>query len=157
MFECLVLKGLSYKFIEEKINYWQYISEDNKRIVNMGIKKFFEKDYMSAIHILVLRFESCFREFFEYAGYATTSIKRDNTQSEQSLSEFIRNDFVKENIEENFLFYIKYIKVEPMGYNFRNDVAHGLIKLERLNYKNSCMIVYLYIKMLFYDWVKKEN
>lgn len=152
----LLKQGLTAEMVVERITNWDYIDEGDKIIVEKGIRSFFNNDYISTLHILVPKFESCFREFFEWGGYATTSIKSNTTQHEQNFNDFLRNDFVEKNIEENFLFFIKYVMVEDIGYNLRNNIAHGLASLETFNSTNAYIVMYMFFMLTNLVWEKPK-
>ncbi|OQO98662.1 hypothetical protein B1689_15930, partial [Geobacillus sp. 44C] len=63
-------RGLTSELIIDKIFAWSLMSAKNKPFVELGIKKFFDGDYVSSIHILVPQFESTLRRMFAAAGYA---------------------------------------------------------------------------------------
>ncbi|HZJ76887.1 MAG TPA: hypothetical protein VFC70_04175, partial [Oscillospiraceae bacterium] len=80
IWEKLIEKGITCEMVIERITNWGYMGEEDKIIIERGIKSFFGDDFISALHILVPKFESCFRNFFEQGGYATTSIKHNIIQ-----------------------------------------------------------------------------
>lgn len=148
----LIKDGLTVGMVIDRVTTWEYMSEENKVIIEQGIRRMFECDYVSAVHILVPRFESCLREFFDCYGYATTSIKPKTVQHEQTFNEFLENDFVKINIEKNLYFLIKFVMVDEIGYNLRNNVAHGLANLANFNKLIALIIIYLYFQITLYGW-----
>ena len=54
----LLEQGLTVDMVIHRITDWKYMSDDNSFMIKKGIERYFEKDYVSAIHILVPRFES---------------------------------------------------------------------------------------------------
>lgn len=148
----LINEGLTCEMLIERIISWKYLDEDDTYIITCGIKRFFENDYISAIHILVPKFENIFREFFSYGGFATTSIKHNITQHEQNFNDFLLNDYVKENISNKFIDLIKFIMVEDLGYNLRNNIAHGLTTIDIFNQNTANIIILLFIILTQYEW-----
>lgn len=120
----------------------EYLAEDQKQMIACGITRFFDDDYISALHILVPQFENAFRRFFESYGYATTSVSSDTTQKEQTFTTFLENDFVK-CLPESYLYMIDFVMVNNIGYNLRNDIAHGLIELKTINKSVCQMVIYM--------------
>lgn len=148
----LLEQGLTGDMVIHRITDWKYMSEDNSFMIKKGIERYFEKDYISAIHILVPRFESSFRDFFSIIGLPTTSLKSASVQHEQNFSDFINNDFVKNFIREDFLFLIKYIMLDDLGYNLRNEVAHGLAEMSLFKKSIADMVIYLFFCLTNYAW-----
>ncbi|GAA0738653.1 DUF4209 domain-containing protein [Clostridium oceanicum] len=153
----LIKQGLTCNMVVKRITEWEYMNDEDSEIIKRGIERYFEDDFISAIHILTPKFESCFREFFVWGGYATTSIKNSVTQHEQNFNDFIRNDFVKKNIEMDTLFLIQYIMVDNLGYNLRNDVAHGLAGLDKFNRNTANIVIYLFFRLTNLHWEINKN
>ncbi|MDU4471463.1 MAG: DUF4209 domain-containing protein [Clostridium perfringens] len=149
-------QGLNCEMIVDRITGWECMSETDADIIKVGIERYFNEDFISAIHILVPKFESCFREFFSWGGYPTTSIKKSATQHEQTFNEFLENDFVKENIDSDTLFLIKYVMVENLGFNLRNDIAHGLAGADKFSKNIANIVLWLYFILTDLGWRPKE-
>ncbi|MBF0464412.1 MAG: hypothetical protein HQK88_08455 [Nitrospirae bacterium] len=62
-------KNLNDTEFNKYLGSWKFIHQVNKSIVEHGVKKHFEKDYISALHILVPQFEGTLRRAFHTAGY----------------------------------------------------------------------------------------
>lgn len=144
--------GLTADMVIARICKIEYMDETQKEIIAVGIKKFFEDDYVSALHILVPQFESYFRTFFEWGGFPTTSLKNSGIQYEQNFNDFLRQDFVQESLDDNLLFMIEFVMVEQLGKNLRNNIAHGLSDI-RVFRKNNCLIcIYLFLLITAIKW-----
>lgn len=129
------------------------MDETQKEIIAVGINRFFEDDYVSALHVLVPQFESYFRTFFEWGGFPTTSLKNNGLQHEQNFNDFLRQDFVRESLDENLLFMIEFVMVEQLGKNLRNNIAHGLSDIKVFRKNNCLMVVYLFWLITAIKWV----
>ena len=128
------------------------MEEDNKELIKTAIDRFFNDDYVSALHILVPQFENYFRTFFEWGGYATTSIRAATTQQEQTFNDFLHQPFVKDTIEPDLLFMIEFIMVDQLGYNLRNNIAHGLLELSAFRKSTCLMVIYLFFIVTCIKW-----
>lgn len=144
--------GLTLEMIKERILKWDYFDEETRQLIGRGLDRFWEKDYISTLHILVPQFENAFRQFFHHGEYPTTVIRKHAVQQEQTFNQFLEQDFVKKNIPGNFRFYIKYIMVEELGYNLRNDIAHGLARLSVLTEENCLIVIYAYFMLTLFRW-----
>ncbi|MDR0917762.1 MAG: DUF4209 domain-containing protein [Oscillospiraceae bacterium] len=129
-----------------------FLSQSQKTIIERGIKQFFSEDYISAIHILAPQFEAAFRCFFEYYEYPTTGVSSDTSQKEQTFTAFLENEFVK-ILPEDYLYLIKYIMVEQLGLNIRNNIAHGIVEIHEINKMTTLMVIYLFIVLCSYKIV----
>lgn len=145
--------GLAAHMVISRICDIEYMDETQKEIIAVGINRFFENDYVSALHILVPQFESYFRTFFEWGGFPTTSLKSNGLQHEQNFNDFLRQDFVREVLDENLLFMIEFVMVEQLGKNLRNNIAHGLSDIKVFRKNNCLMVVYLFCMITAIKWV----
>lgn len=153
----LVKKGLTQDDVIEDIIGWKYMSNDDAAIVKVGITRYFEEDFISALHILIPRFENCFRNFFIEGGYPTISIKDGITQHEQNFNDFLLNDYVAASINNDLLFMVRFVMVEQSGYNLRNNIAHGLARIEEFNRTIADMVLVLYYNLINYRWENRDN
>jgi Domain of unknown function (DUF4209) len=150
-------RGLTSEIIIDQVFVWPLMSEKNKPFVELGIKKFFDGDYVSSIHILVPQFESTLRRMFAAAGYATTSIKKSTAQHEETFNEFLNRDDIKEALGERIHKLIQMVMVDQMGINLRNKVAHGLITFEQCTKDLNLLVIYLFLLLTNYSVVKEKN
>lgn len=145
--------GLTAKMVIGRICETEYMDETQKEVIAVGINRFFEDDYVSALHVLVPQFESYFRTFFEWGGFPTTSLKSNGLQHEQNFNDFLRQAFVRESLDENLLFMIEFVMVEQLGKNLRNNIAHGLSDIKAFRKNNCLIVVYLFWLITAIKWV----
>ncbi|WP_039838696.1 DUF4209 domain-containing protein, partial [Staphylococcus delphini] len=135
---------------------WELLDDRNVPFIERGISRFLEKDYLSALHILVPQFESTVRRMFSKVGYSTTSIRKGNTQQEITFNEFLLRDDVKLFFENDVHKLIQIVMVEQSGLNLRNEIAHGLIELSDINYTKCILVIYLFLILTRY-YVEEIN
>lgn len=162
----LLLKAIFDKLISEfeistedfmqKFNKWELLDNKNVPFIEHGISRFLEKDYLSALHILVPQFESTVRRMFSKAGYSTTSIRKGNTQQEVTFNEFLLRDDVKSTLGNDVHKLIQIVMVEQSGLNLRNEIAHGLIELSNINYTKCILVIYLFLILTRYSIEKND-
>ncbi|WP_273325172.1 DUF4209 domain-containing protein [Vallitalea guaymasensis] len=157
VWEKFVDDGLTLEMLKERILHWIYFDEETRIFVEKGLEHFWSEDYISAMHILVPQFENAFRQFFHAGNNPTTVLRKDSVQHEQTFNQFLEQEFVKSNIDEDVLFMIKYVLVEELGYNLRNEIAHGLASLSSFSIDYAHIVVYLYFLMTMYKWDLDES
>jgi hypothetical protein len=153
--ENLTIEKLTDYFSESKL-----FTPDQLKIVLVGLDKYLEKDYVSAMHILVPQFESLFLNIAQGFGIQIVSLdkKRDIATRTTTLSEYhLDSDEFKNIFGEDFCQQIKFILFEPMGYKIRHKVAHGEIKVNECNFANTTLILYLYLVLLARIKVKSQK
>ncbi|EHL86695.1 DUF4209 domain-containing protein [Coprobacter fastidiosus] len=106
-------------------------------LIDIGIREFFKQlqkavkmkqsDWRFTIDFLVPKFEAIFREIVENAGGDITRVKENGDSELKPLEDLFASSIIKEifNEDDIFLFRHTFTKV---GWNIRNNVAHGLYK-----------------------------
>ena len=126
---------------------WPLMKANNLAIVEIGFERFFAKDYVSAIHVLVPQFESILRSMFEQGGYITTKVRKGATLHEETLTSFLERDDVRSALGDDLYWYYRIVLVEQSGINLRNDLAHGLISFESCNYVISLLVIHMFVTL----------
>lgn len=127
------------------------LDSNQLRIVNVGLKKYFEEDYVSALHILVPQFEFFLLDMARKLGISTVVLdnKFDVATRTLTLSEtHLDSEDFKKVFGANFCRQVKFILFEPLGYKIRHKVAHGEIAFEECNFQTVTLILYLYLFLL---------
>jgi len=142
----LNIKNLSEYFSEKGI-----FDESNLKIILVGLEKYFEKDYISALHILVPQFENVFLKISEKLGVDIVALdqKQGVSTRTKTLSEtHLDSEDFKRVWGEDFCRQLKFVLFEPMGYKIRHKVAHGEIQPTECNFENTTLILYFYLVLL---------
>jgi len=126
-------RGLVAQDLIESIYNFPLIDTKNAILIEVGINRCFEDDYVSSLHILVPQVEASVRGIFQNAGLATTVIRHGMVQFEETFNEFLRRPEVIRALGERFHKYLQMIFVEQTGLNLRNEIAHGIVGPEKCN------------------------
>lgn len=103
----------------------ELLDKDTVETLDEGLRKFFESDYFSAIHILTLQFEDFLRALLEDMGRETTMLVRKGLQ-EKTLG-IILNE-LRADLGEDTYRNFDWVFVNDSGLAIRNKVAHGQFK-----------------------------
>ena len=87
----------------------------------------YDRDFITALHILVPQIEHMVRFHLKQAGMKTTTLREDGTETENSLRPLMGLPETETIFGENLSFEIKALFCGPYGPNLRNDLAHGLL------------------------------
>lgn len=151
-------EGLTAETLINYLKNWGLIDEQNFKLIEHGIKEHFEQDYISSIHILVPQLEAVIRKLLKKGGIQTVSFVPGTTNTRETpLTELLGREEVKTIFGEDLWWYTYLILVSPLGYNLRNEVAHGLIGIEKCNLTNSNLILHLYILLARFHLIKKKK
>lgn len=134
----------------KKFDRWGLLDNRNRPFIEIGMKNFFEGDYISSVHILVPQFESTMRRMFSNAGFPTTSIKKGTAQHEETFNEFLNREDIKSSLGNDIHKFIQIVMVEQAGLNLRNQIAHGLINFSDITKAQCLLVIYLFLVLTGY-------
>lgn len=117
-----------YKFedIERFVLSSPLFLNDRKSLVRDGIRSWFEKDFVKAIHVLLPQIEHALRVMLGMLGQPTNKFKRSGVMEEVNLNDILANQAIKEALKEDVQLYLRVLLADQRGYNLRNLVSHGL-------------------------------
>jgi len=127
------LKGARSKFNLTAASLADYIlrsamlGEDDAPFVREGIAAYVDERFLPAIHLLVPRIESAFRNMFELTGSPVLRPNRLGGFDLISLGDMLRNELVTRVFGEDVPLYLSTLLVDARGWNLRNAVCHALI------------------------------
>ncbi|MDC4442340.1 DUF4209 domain-containing protein [Acinetobacter baumannii] len=87
----------------------------------------FEEDFSTAIHLLCPQLENIVRTELTKVGAQTRNIDKVGIENENGLSTLMNLPEVENIFGKDLVFEIKCIFTESLGFNLRNQVAHGLL------------------------------
>ncbi len=117
---------------------------DSKKIIKQGVERHFEKDYISSIHILAFQIEELIRKTMVKNGQSNFIFdQQSNSVRQRLLESLIRHDSVVKFFGNDFCKSVESFASNPNFHNIRNNVGHGLAKIEDLNEKNSIILLFL--------------
>jgi hypothetical protein len=128
------------------------ISEGDLEIIRNGIEAYFEKNYVSALHILVPKLESLFLNLSEKLGVDIISLNsgKEISTKTRTLSEFhLDSPAFKKVWGEDLCEQLNFVLFRPLGYKLRHKIAHGEINIDECNCSNASLILFFYITLLF--------
>ncbi|MBP2658120.1 MAG: hypothetical protein H6Q69_1152 [Firmicutes bacterium] len=157
IFELLKEKGLTAESIIEVYKKWDFYNYKREELLQTGVQRLLDGDYVSALHVLVPQFEACLRDMFFGADVATTVVRPGIIQHEQVMTEFLLRDEVKEALGEDFHTYICTVMISQDGWNLRNDIAHGLAMRSVFDISHALVVFHLFIRLFNYGLKKASE
>lgn len=102
--------------------------DDKKEIIRLGLKAYFDKSYIIAIHLLIPQIEEAIRVLFEKNNLSIMKPSRDGGEFNlRLLDELLRDPLLINIFGENVVFYFRVLLTDKRGLNLRNEVCHGLV------------------------------
>ena len=137
--------GITSSDVVDFYREWSFYNCAREKFIEKGVDYLLTGDFGGAIHVLIPQFEGCLRDMLRGFGISTIA-NRQGEQRERSLSELLELN-VKSNIGEDFLDYIRFTLCEQLGWNLRNNVAHGLAKYDDLSAGKAYVVFHLFVKL----------
>lgn len=136
------------------------INSQKLKIILVGLNKYYEKDYISAMHILIPQFEALLLDIAQKCGINIVALdkkKKDIGTRIIILSvDHLDSGEFKTLFGADLCQQIKFVLFESLGYKLRHKIAHGEIQPSECNFKNTTLIVYLYLVLLAKFKVKEK-
>lgn len=118
---------LTKDFIISICHHSPIVSNDRENLLGNALWLGFEDRFDLAIHILCPQLEHVVRSELKRAGAHTSNTNQFGVENENGLGTLMELPEAKQVFGENLVFEIKSIFTESLGYNLRNQVAHGLL------------------------------
>jgi hypothetical protein len=104
-----------------------FIPPGHEGLILRGLLAGFQSDYVSAAHLLVPQFEACIRHFLESSGIHVTTFEHDGTEKYKLWGGMLDIPVTRKAFGEQYIFEIEGILLSEAGFNFRNELAHGML------------------------------
>lgn len=143
--------ALNKKNLTKYLRDSKIIPERILNIIEIGIKRYFERDFISAIHILVPQFESLFLSLSEKLGIdiiALNQAKKISTRTKTLSEQHLDSEEFQKVWGTDLCQHIKFVFFDPLGYKLRHKVAHGEICAEECNFENVTLVLYFFLVLV---------
>jgi hypothetical protein len=95
-------------------------------IIERALDAFFNKDYVVAIHLLIPQIEESIRVIVETSGGNVLKPARSGGYHLKTFDDILRDDIVRNVLDDDLVDYFRIIFTDPRGWNLRNNVCHGM-------------------------------
>ena len=109
----------------------------------------YDRDFVTALHILVPQIEHMVRCHLKQAGVQTTNIDGNGIENENGLSSLMDLPQTEEIFGEDLSFEIRALFCDSFGPNLRNELAHGLLDDRAFYSSNAIYAWWLGLKLVF--------
>lgn len=106
-----------------------WVSDFHIAVVEAGLERYVQHDYVSATHLLLFQIEGLVRDLGKLVGVSTTRLHRDGTQY-RPLGDLLSDPCICEALGDDLSKNMRVILTDSVGLNMRNEVAHGVPSLE---------------------------
>lgn len=153
-----ILPALEILHLEHRIREVDFLSiVKHSPIVPPGREVLFAKglysgynhDYVTALHLLSPQIENLVRYHLKNVGAKTSTLDSCGIENENGLSTLVALPDMKIVFGDDLTFEIKALFCDPLGANFRNELAHGLIDHNACNSLPGVYAWWLTLKLVF--------
>ncbi|WP_431474021.1 DUF4209 domain-containing protein [Marinobacter sp. KM021] len=114
-------------FLQAVCHQSPLVSEDRIQLLAFALWLGFEHDFGNSVHLVCPQIENIIRGQLKESGVHTSNIDREGIENENGLSTLIDLPEAKEVFGDDLAFEIKSVFTDTLGFNLRNEVAHGLL------------------------------
>jgi hypothetical protein len=128
------------------------VPKDRTNLFGKALFAGYERDFVTALHLLIPQIEHMVRVHLKQAGAKTTNLDKDGIQDEKGMSTLMDLPEAEQVFGKDLTFELKAIFCDPFGSNLRNELAHGLLD------ENSCHSVsgiyawWFALRLVFIAW-----
>jgi hypothetical protein len=125
------------------------VPHGREQLFGKGLFAGYEKDFASALHLLVPQIEHAVRWHLKSRGVKTTNLDNNGIENENGLSALMELPEIKQVFGEDLAFELKALFCDAFGPNLRNEIAHGLLDYESCASVYSIYAWWLSLKIVF--------
>lgn len=117
---------MTKKYIQTICLNSSIVPRDRALIWAEGLYFGFEENFLVATHLLIPQVEHLIRVILKQNDIKTSVLEPTGIEMEKGLSTLIEEPKLEELLEKNIVTEMKFLLTKAIGYNLRNNVAHGL-------------------------------
>ena len=103
------------------------VPEGREGLFGKGLFAGYDRDFVTAIHVLIPQLEHMVRVHLKSAGAKTTTLGINGIENENGLSTLMELPEVEKVFGPDLSFELRALFCDPFGPNLRNELAHGLL------------------------------
>lgn len=103
------------------------VPKDRVRLYGKALFSGYDRDFVTALHLLVPQVEHLVRYHLKQSGVKTTTLDANGIENEVGLSALMDYPETEKIFGANRSFEIRALFCDPFGPNLRNELAHGLL------------------------------
>ena len=128
-----------------------FVPKDRAGLFGKALFAGYERDFVTALHLLIPQLEHLVREHLKQEKAKTSSI-RDDIQTENGMSTLIKLPEAEQIFGKNLAFEFNALFCDASGPNLRNELAHGLLSEEECKSAHSIYAWWLALRLTINTW-----
>ncbi|CAI8788864.1 DUF4209 domain-containing protein [Pseudomonas sp. IT-P171] len=128
------------------------VPKDRAGLFGKALFAGYERDFISALHLLIPQIEHMVRVHLKQAGAITTNLDKDGIENENGLSTLMELPEADQVFGKDLAFEIKSLFCDAFGPNLRNELAHGLLDEDGCHSPFAIYAWWLTLRLTFNTW-----
>ena len=112
----------------------------------------YERDFVTALHLLIPQMEHLVRVHLKQAGAKTTNLDKYGIENENGMSTLMELPEAAQVFGNNIAFELKSLFCDSFGPNLRNELAHGLLDEDGCHSPFAIYAWWLALRLTFNTW-----
>lgn len=112
----------------------------------------YERDFVSALHLLIPQIEHMVRFHLKQAGAKTTNLDKEGVENENGLSTLMELPEAETVFGQDLTFELKTLFCDAFGPNLRNELAHGLLDEDTCHSPFAIYAWWFGLRIVFNTW-----
>ena len=125
------------------------VPKDRAGLFGKALFAGYERDFVTALHLLIPQIEHLVRVHLKQAGAKTTNIDKDGIQNENGMSTLLELPEAEQVFGKDLTFELNSLFCDAFGPNLRNELAHGLLDEDGCNSPFAIYAWWLALRLTF--------
>ncbi len=125
--QLLMEHRISKEFLVTLCRHSPIVPQEREHLLGYALWLGFEHDFGNSIHLLCPQVEHIVRIQLKKAGAHTSNIDKEGIENESGLSTLMELPEAVKVFGEDLCFELMSVFTDSLGFNLRNEVAHGLL------------------------------
>ncbi len=128
------------------------VPKGREGLVGKALFQGYERDFVSALHLLIPQIEHMVRFHLKQAGAKTTNLDKDGIENENGLSTLMDLPEAEAVFGKDLAFELRTLLCDAFGPNLRNELAHGLLDEDACHSPFAIYAWWLGLRLIFNTW-----
>ena len=124
---------------------WPHLAPHRAVLLAIASERFAGGDWVSSGFIVVTLYEAVLRDLLRAGGYSALKVEPGGLQMDETLNSLLRSDAARNVLGAEHCDLVDHVLCEPqLGWNLRNEVAHGTVHAGALT-PTRVLLVWLFL------------
>ena len=132
---------------------------DDLTLLMEGITAWYDQDFVKAVHVLVPQVEVGLRAIVSKLGKPITkpNMKFDGVSVAINMGDILYSTEIIEALGSDLTLHFLTLYADPRGFNIRNNLAHGLLRADRIHFSLACKVIHTLLVLGIWDQIAEAR